>query len=75
MSFGDVAGAAQATTNVNTDNLGNNSEFGNGDSGGLAGLTARAEALYLHVMNLNMTFQEDTAPEKVAKDQSGKVQN
>lgn len=46
----------------------------NGDSG-LAELTARAEALYLHVMDLNMTFQEDTAHEKVAKDQSGKVQN
>lgn len=46
---------------------------GTGD--GIAELEARAEALYLKVMDMNMTFQENTADEKVAKDQSGKVQN
>lgn len=50
---------------------------GNGDDGdaGIADLEARAEAMYLKVMDMNMTFQENTAGEKVAKDQSGKVQN
>jgi hypothetical protein len=48
---------------------------GNGDSGGIGQLEARAEALYLKIMDMNMTFQENTAGEKVAKDQSGKVQN
>ncbi|WP_299285106.1 hypothetical protein [uncultured Tateyamaria sp.] len=42
---------------------------------GIAQLEARAEALYLRIMDMNMTFQENTADEKVAKDQSGKVQN
>jgi hypothetical protein len=42
---------------------------------GLGALTARAEALYLRIFDLNLTFQEDTAAEKVTKDQSGKVTN
>lgn len=57
---------------------GSNTAVETGGAGGgdaLAGLTARAEELYLHVMDLNMTFQEETAEEKVAKDQSGKVTN
>ena len=48
---------------------------GDGDSGGIGELEARAEALYLKVMDMNMTIQENTAGEKVAKDQSAKVQN
>ncbi len=56
-------------------NSANYQQNGDGDSGGIGELEARAEALYLKIMDMNMTFQENTAGEKVAKDQSGKVQN
>lgn len=47
---------------------------GGASDGGMSELTARANALYSQMMEANISFQQKTAGEKVAKDQSGKVQ-
>lgn len=43
------------------------------DSAGMEALTARANALFFQIMDLNMTFEEKTGGQKAAKNKSGQV--
>ncbi|MEP3636089.1 MAG: hypothetical protein ABJM43_19790 [Paracoccaceae bacterium] len=43
------------------------------DGAGMEALTARANALFFQIMDLNMTFEEQTGGQKAAKNKSGQV--
>lgn len=43
------------------------------DGAGMEALTARANALFFQIMDLNMTFEEKTGGQKAAKNKSGQV--